>query len=117
MLLGVILTLLVIGLVGYSITRVFAISFERFPRGVKIREVPSPSGEWSIWVFYDKGSATIADSIRAEAVHTRTGARWVVYFRNGESAADVAWRDELVVTINGVQLRLISDRYIHLGER
>ena len=87
----------------------FFIDTNHLPTGTLIASYPSPDGTFTVNVYECESNATSANSLRAEVV--TEGKTRNIYWQYDESLYSVEWISEKVVSINGVQLDVLSDIY------
>ncbi len=82
----------------------------RTPTGEYIRSVESPDMQATINV-YIVSPALSNDAIRCEVEKASDGSKRTIYYRYGESEADIIWENNETVVINGITLNINQDSY------
>ncbi len=71
----------------------------------------SPDGKYTVNAYIYRGSATEAETVRAELVDNDSGTQKNIYLKYREQSARCEWLDNTTVAINGIELDVRSDTY------
>lgn len=82
------------------------------PTGEFLTEETSPDGNYTLKAYLANGGATTAYAIRGELVfNTSKGQTKNIYWNYRESTAEIEWKDNYTVMINGHTLNVPSEKY------
>ncbi|MFY0759990.1 DUF5412 domain-containing protein [Metabacillus dongyingensis] len=103
--------LLVIAFLGYGVYWAFY-DMNRLPTGVYLTEVKSPDGKYTLKAYVTNGGATTSYSLRGELVFNKEENKSKnIYWNYRENSANITWRDNDIVVINGHTLEVPSGKY------
>ncbi len=81
------------------------------PEGKLIMSSLSPNGTYQVNAYLCDGGATVDQSIRAEVVTVSTGKARDIYWQYHAYDAEIHWISDEVVSVNGITLNVLEDRY------
>nr|WP_170114350.1 DUF5412 domain-containing protein [Streptohalobacillus salinus] len=103
--------IILLSLLGYGIYRAF-FDMSSLPTGEFLTEETSPDGNYTLKAYLANGGATTAYAIRGELVfNTSKGQTKNIYWNYRESTAEIEWKDNYTVMINGHTLNVPSEKY------
>lgn len=106
-----VISLLFVALVGYGVYWAF-FDMNRLPEGEFLTEEISPNGEYTLKAYVTNGGATSSYSVRGELVfNEKKNKTKNIYWDYREERAEIAWRDNHTVVINGHELDVRKDKY------
>lgn len=83
----------------------------RLPKGKLIAEVQSPDGNYTLRA-YVSGTSLSADAVRGELNYNKMKKKpRNIYWNYKESSADIKWKDNVTVVINGHELNVLHDTF------
>ncbi|MGG1661182.1 DUF5412 domain-containing protein [Brevibacillus sp. NRS-1366] len=104
-------SLLCAGLIGYGVYWAF-FDMNRLPTGDYLTEVTSPDGTYTLKAYLTNGGATTSYAIRGELVfNNRNHKTKNIYWNYREETADIQWKDNSTVVINGHTLHVPTDTF------
>lgn len=106
-----VISLLIVALVGYGVYWAF-FDMNRLPEGEFLTEEISPSGEYTLKAYVTNGGATTSYSVRGELVfNEKKNKTKNIFWDYREERAEIVWRDNHTVVINGHELDVRKDKY------
>lgn len=106
-----IIFVLCISLVAYGVYWAF-FDMNRLPTGEYLTEETSPEGTYTMKAYLTNGGATTPFAIRGELVFNKNNHKAKnVYWNAHEELAEIDWKDDDTVIINGHTLHVPGDRY------
>lgn len=82
------------------------------PEGEFLTENISPNGKYTLKAYVTNGGATTSYSVRGELVfNEKKNKTKNIYWDYREERAEIAWRDNQTVVINGHELDVRKDKY------
>lgn len=106
---GIVITLIV-ALFIYGIHWAF-FDIQRIEGQEVIQEITSPNDNYTITAYLNNGGATSDYAVLCSVTDNRTGKERNIYWQYHCSEANVEWKDERTVIINGVELDVLKDSY------
>lgn len=98
-------------LIGYGIYWFF-FDMDRLPKGEYLTEETSPGGEYTVKAYVNDGGATTAHAIRGELIFREKGNKAKnIYWNYREESAELVWKDDHTIVINGHVLDVRKDTY------
>ena len=76
-----------------------------------IEEVISPNDNYTITAYLNNGGATSDYAVLCSVTDNQTGKERNIYWQYHCSEAEIEWKDEKTVIINGVELDVLKDSY------
>jgi hypothetical protein len=76
-----------------------------------IEEVISPNDNYTITAYLNNGGATSDYAVLCSVTDNQTGKERNIYWKYHCSEAEIEWKDEKTVIINGVELDVLKDSY------
>lgn len=76
-----------------------------------IEEVTSPNDNYTITAYLNNGGATSDYAVLCSVTDNQTGKERNIYWQYHSSEAEIEWKDEKTVIINGVELDVLKDSY------
>ena len=81
-----------------------------FKDGEFLTESQSPNGKYTVKTYVSRSGATVADAVRGEVIyHQKRDRKKNIYWEYRKSSADIVWKDEHTVSINGLELDVRKD--------
>ena len=77
----------------------------------KIAESISPDGKYTVTAYVNDGGATTGYAVLCTAENNKTGRERNIYWEYHCKEADMQWKDDRTIVINGVQLDVKKDSY------
>ncbi|WP_025786146.1 DUF5412 domain-containing protein [Sporosarcina sp. D27] len=106
-----VISLLIVALVGYGVYWAF-FDMKRLPEGEFLTEERSPNGEYTVKAYVTNGGATTPYSVRGELVfNEKKNKTKNIYWDSREEKAEIAWKGNHTVVINGHELDVRKDKY------
>ncbi len=106
-----VISLLIVALVGYGVYWAF-FDMKRLPEGEFLTEEISPNGEYTVKAYVTNGGATTPYSVRGELVfNEKKNKTKNIYWDSREENAEIAWKGNHTVVINGHELDVRKDKY------
>ena len=103
--------LAVAAVLGYGVYWAF-FDMGRLPEGEFLTAETSPDGKYTLKAYVTNGGATTAYAVRGELVFNEKNKKSKnVYWDYREETADITWKDEDTVMINGQTLNVPRDRF------
>ncbi|WP_225217688.1 DUF5412 domain-containing protein [Sporosarcina gallistercoris] len=103
--------MLIVALVGYGVYWFF-FNMDRLPKGELLTEETSPNGKYTLKAYVTDGGATGSYAVRGELVfHEKNDKTKNIYWNYREEAAEITWKDDHTVVINGHELDVRKDIY------
>jgi hypothetical protein len=97
-------------LIGYGIYWAF-FDMDRLPTGEFLTEETSPDGKYTLKAFVANGGATTSYAVRGELVFNEKRKKSKnIYWNNREEIAEITWKDNDTVVINGHTLDVPSEK-------
>lgn len=97
--------------VGYGIYWAF-FDMGRLPEGEFLAEETSPDGKYTLKAYVANGGATTSYAIRGELIFNEKNDKSKnIYWNYREEAADIFWKDNDTVVINGHALDVPNDTF------
>lgn len=104
----VIRVILILCLIGAFLS---ACDMDHLPDGELIKSVDSPDGTYRFNAYLCDGGATTDYAVRGEVVAVDSGEKRNIYWQYKEHDAEITWKNNTVVVINGVELDVTEDSY------
>ena len=101
---------LIIAFVIYGIHWAF-FDIQRIEGQEVIEEVISPNDNYTITAYLNNGGATSDYAVLCSVTDNQTGKERNIYWQYHCSEAEIEWKDEKTVIINGVELDVLKDSY------
>lgn len=101
---------LIIAFVIYGIHWAF-FDIQRIEGQEVIEEVLSPNDNYTITAYLNNGGATSDYAVLCSVTDNQTGKERNIYWQYHCSEAEIEWKDEKTVIINGVELDVLKDSY------
>lgn len=101
---------LIIAFVIYGIHWAF-FDIQRIEGQEVIEEVISPNDNYTITAYLNNGGATSDYAVLCSVTDNQTGKERNIYWQYHCSEAEIEWKDEKSVIINGVELDVLKDSY------
>jgi hypothetical protein len=103
--------LIVAALVAFGVYWMFY-DMSRLPQGEFLTEETSPNGTYTLKAYVTNGGATVSYAVRGELVFNGKGDKTKnIYWKYREETADITWKDDDTVVINGRTLDVPGDSY------
>jgi hypothetical protein len=103
--------LIVAALVAYGVYLLFY-DMSRLPQGEFLTEETSPDGTYTLKAYVTNGGATVSYAVRGELVFNEKGHKAKnIYWNYREETADITWKDDDTVVINGRTLDIPWDSF------
>jgi Family of unknown function (DUF5412) len=103
--------LIVAALVAFGVYWMFY-DMSRLPQGEFLTEETSPDGTYTLKAYVTNGGATVSYAVRGELVFNGKGDKTKnIYWKYREETADITWKDDDTVVINGRTLDVPGDSY------
>jgi Family of unknown function (DUF5412) len=103
--------LITAGITGYVFYKLF-FDMDRLPRGDFLTEETSPDGSYTVRAYVVNGGATVPYVVRGELAFNEEEDKVInIYWNHHEENADISWKDDDTVVINGHSLNVPGDRY------
>jgi hypothetical protein len=107
----IISSLLIIALGGYGVYWAF-FDMNRLPTGEYLTEETSPDGTYTLKAYVTNGGATTSYAIRGELVfNNKNNNTKNIYWNYREENANIEWKDNDTVIINGHTLNVPNDKF------
>ena len=81
------------------------------PAGTYISESISPNKQYIIKAYLCSGNGTTDNSVRCEVIDLKNKEKKNIYWQYKIDKADIYWRNNVIVCINGKQLNILKDSY------
>jgi hypothetical protein len=108
---SLVIGLVFVGLIGYGVYWAF-FDMSRLPTGEYLTEETSPDGTYTLKAYVTNGGATTSYAIRGELVfNDRNNKTKNIYWNYREETADIVWKDDDTVEINGHILDVPDDTF------
>ena len=108
---SLVVLMLFIGIIGYGVYWAF-FDMNRLPTGDYLTEETSPDGTYTLKAYLANGGATTSYSIRGELVfNNRNGKTKNIYWNYREETANIEWKDNDTVVINGHTLNVPKEKF------
>lgn len=108
---SLVVLMLFIGIVCSGIYWAF-FDMTRLPTGEYLTEETSPDGTYTLKAYLTNGGATTSYSIRGELVfNNRNGKTKNIYWNYREETANIEWKDNDTVVINGHTLNVPKEKF------
>ncbi|MGG2063904.1 MULTISPECIES: DUF5412 domain-containing protein [unclassified Bacillus (in: firmicutes)] len=106
----VLFSMLIIG-VSFVYWKFF--SLQGVPKGELIQEVNSPNGTYTLNAYITNGGATTSFAVRGELIFNKRKIFKTknIYWNYKEDQANIEWKDEDTVIINGHTLHVPNETY------
>ncbi|PGZ97799.1 hypothetical protein COE51_13110 [Bacillus pseudomycoides] len=106
----VLLSMLIIG-AGFVYWKFF--SLQGVPKGELIQEVKSPNGTYTLNAYISNGGATTSFAVRGELIFNKRKIFKTknIYWNYKEDQANIEWKGEDTVIINGHTLHVPDETY------
>ena len=105
--LGVVFT----AFIGYGIYWAF-FDMDRLPKGEFLTEETSPDGKYTLKAYVTNGGATTSYAVRGELVFNENQKKTKnIYWNYREETAEITWKDNDTVVINGHTLNVPNDKF------
>lgn len=99
------------GIFGYGVYWLFY-DMGRLPQGEFLTEETSPEGTYTVRAFVANGGATVSYAVRGELIFNKKENKVkTIYWDYREESADITWKDDDTVVINGHMLDVPGDRF------
>jgi Family of unknown function (DUF5412) len=103
--------LIVAAFVAYGVYWMFY-DMSRLPQGEFLTEETSPDGTYTLKAYVTNGGATVSYAVRGELVFNGKGDKTKnIYWKYREETADITWKDDDTVVINGRTLDVPEDSF------
>lgn len=102
--------LIIIGFLIYGVCWAF-FDIQRIEGQEVIEEVISPNDNYTITAYLNNGGATTDYAVLCSVTDNQTGKERNIYWQYHCSEAEIEWKDEQTVIINGVELNVLKDSY------
>lgn len=111
---------LVIGTIFFTIVIIVSLvwliywsffSIQRIEGQEILQEVSSPNGKYTVIAYLNNGSATSDFSVLGEVRDNETGKERNIYWKYHCSDAEIVWKDDKTIVVNGVELDVLEDSY------
>jgi hypothetical protein len=103
--------LIVAAFVAYGVYWMFY-DMSRLPQGEFLTEETSPDGTYTLKAYVTNGGATVSYAVRGELVFNGKGDKTKnIYWKYREETADITWKDDDTVVINGLTLDVPGDSF------
>lgn len=103
--------LLLVGLVGYGVYWAF-FDMNRLPTGEYLTEETSADGKYTVKAYVTNGGATTAYAVRGELIFNNSNKKpKTIYWNDREEAANISWKDNDTIEINGHSLDVPNDKF------
>ncbi|MGG0184630.1 DUF5412 domain-containing protein [Bacillus rhizoplanae] len=88
-------------------------SLQGVPKGELIQEVKSPNGTYTLNAYITNGGATTSFAVRGELIFNKRKIFKTknIYWNYKENQANIEWKDEDTVIINGRTLQVPNETY------
>ena len=106
----VITFLIIITFLVYGIHWAF-FDIQRIEGQEVIQEVTSPNNNYTITAYLNNGGATTDYAVLCSVIDNQAGKERNIYWQYHCSEAEIEWKDERIVIINGVELDVFKDSY------
>lgn len=104
-------SLIIAAALGYGIHWAF-FDMGRLPEGEFLTEETSPDGKYTLKAYVTNGGATTSYTVRGELVfNDKNNKTKNIYWNYREETADIIWKDEDAVLINGHKLDVPGDKF------
>jgi len=104
-------SLLLVGLIGYGVYWAF-FDMNRLPTGDYLTEETSPDGTYTLKAYVTNGGATTSYAVRGELVfNNKNNKTKNIYWNYREEIANIEWKDNDTVVINGHTLNVPNDKF------
>lgn len=109
----VVIVLLSMFIIGASSVYWKFFSLQGVPKGELIQEVKSPNGTYTLNAYITNGGATTSFAVRGELIFNKRKIFKTknIYWNYKESQANIEWKDEDTVIINGRTLQVPNETY------
>jgi len=98
-------------LIGYGIHWAF-FDMDRLPTGEFLTEETSPDGKYTLKAYVTNGGATTSYAVRGELVfNEKRKEPQNIYWNYREEIAEITWKDNDTVVINGHTLDVPNDKF------
>ncbi|XXM73023.1 DUF5412 domain-containing protein [Lysinibacillus sphaericus] len=99
------------GIFGYGVYWLFY-DMGRLPEGEFLTEETSPDGTYTVRTYVANGGATVSYAVRGELIFNKKENKVkTIYWDYREESADITWKDDDTVVINGHMLDVPGDRF------
>lgn len=106
----VVVFLIIIAFFIYGIHWAF-FDIQRIEGQEVIEEVISPNDNYTITAYLNNGGATTDYAVLCSVTDNQTGKERNIYWQYHCSEAEIEWKDEQTIIINGVELNVLKDSY------
>ena len=107
----IIVGLLFVSLIGYGVYWAF-VDMNRLPTGEYLTEETSPNGKYTLKAYVTNGGATTSYAVRGELVFNKKSNKTKnIYWNYREDTANITWKDNNTVVINGHTLNVPNDKF------
>ncbi|WP_254778714.1 MULTISPECIES: DUF5412 domain-containing protein [unclassified Bacillus (in: firmicutes)] len=107
----VFIPLIIILVVAYGVYWAF-FDMNRLPKGDYQTRADSPDGTYTVKAYVSNGGATTDYAVRGELIFNKENRRAKnIYWNYHEEYAQIEWKDEDTVVINGHELTVPQDTY------
>ena len=102
--------LIVVSIIAYGTYWAF-FDIQRINGQEKIKEVSSPNQEYTVTAYLNNGGTTTDYAVLCKVTNNETGKERNIYWNYHCNDAEIVWLDETTVTINGVELDVLKDKF------
>ena len=102
--------IIVIAIGVYAIQWAF-FDIQRIEGQELINEVVSPDGKYTVSAYLNNGGATTDYAVLCSVRNNETEKEKNIYWNYHCAEAEIEWKDEKTVTINGIELNVTKDIY------
>ena len=102
--------LIIFALISYGIYWAF-FDIQRLDGQEVITVSDSPDSSYTVTAYLNNGGATTDYAVLCAVKNNKTGKERNIYWNYHCSTADIQWLDDKTVSINGIELDVIKDKY------
>ena len=101
---------MIVALLAYGIYWAFY-DIQRLDGQDVIEEVSSPNGTYTITAYLNNGGATTSYAVLCTVKNNKTGKKKNIYWQYRCENAEIIWKSDEIVIINGIELNVSKDTY------
>ncbi len=106
----IIIVVIVIAIGVYAIHWAF-FDIQRIDGQELLNEVVSPDGKYTVCAYLNNGGATTDYAVLCSVRNNETEKEKNIYWNYHCAEAEIKWKDEKTVTINGIELNVTKDTF------
>lgn len=101
---------LIVSVIAYAVHWAF-FDIQRINGQEVLKEVSSPDEQYTVTAYLNNGGATTDYAVLCSVKNNETGKERNIYWNYNCYDAEIEWKDERTVIINGIELDVLKDTY------